>query len=182
MTYYGSRPGFTEGGMGAAFAVSTTPSEGLRSIQRDLQRMGLLAAGSGATGADGLWGPRTAAAVTQAASRVGRTAAPFSTSNAGRLITIPDDFIAAIQAAASPAAVIATLPMGPMESGTMAEPSAFSTTLSPPPVEDALPARTRMYLIGGSLAAIGTIAGIYFLWPKSSTPNRRRRARRYGRR
>jgi hypothetical protein len=183
VSYYATIPGaksaeFTESGLGTLFAVTTTPSPGLRSIQEDLQRMGLLAAGTGPTGADGLWGRITAAALEQARVRLGRSAPAYTTSNAGHIITIADDFIAALHAAAAPGAILATLPPSPTSSVTTVDPAtSLSPTAIPPPVEEGM-SRTQMYLVGGSLAAIGTVAAFYFFWPKSTRNGRVRRNRR----
>lgn len=195
MSYYETVPGigkrgFTEG-MGAAFSGagdrSRVPSEGLRSIQQNLQRMGLLQPGTGARGADGLWGLYTAAALGQARTRLGRTAPAFSTTNAGRTVNIPDDFIAAIQAAANAATVAATAPVTEASLPPGPDPSAVSpSTLTtsaplPPVVEETSSPNMRLYLIGGSIAVVALGAAAYMLWPRKTTPNRRRR-RRHGRR
>lgn len=186
MSYYANIPGvrrpeFIEGGLGTLFSVTTTPSPGLRTIQEDLQRMGLLAAGTGASGADGRWGPITAAALEQARVRLGRPAPAYTISNAGHVVTIADDFIAALHAASTPAAILATLPASPTASSATVDPTtSVTTTAIPPPVEEGM-SRTQMYLIGGSLAAVGTVAAFYFFWPKS-TRNPRRRVRRNRRR
>lgn len=166
--------GFSEG-MGAAFTVSTTPNEELRSIQQGLQHMGLLAPGTGSTGADGRWGTHTASALTQAKTRLHRTAAAFSVTNAGRNITIPDDFIAAIHAAAAEE-VRAPLPSdtGPDTSATL--PSSLPSTVVPPAVEETTePSRMRLYVIGGSVLAIAAVAAAYMTRMR---PNGRRRVRR----
>lgn len=198
MSYYGTAgpglPGFTEG-MGASFPGAgdraRTPNEGLRSIQQALQRMGIPAAPAAPLVADGLWGIYTAAALGLARRSLGRTAPPFSTTNAGRLITIPDDFIAAIQAAATaavPTALTVPLPPGPDPSATPPPPAPLPGMLPTPeamplPPVVAPPSRTRLYLmIGGAVVVLGGVA-TYALWPaKKSTPNRRRHVRRNRRR
>lgn len=196
MSYYETvqgmgKHGFTEG-MGAAFSGAAdrnrVPSEGLRSIQQNLQTMGLLQSGTGARGADGLWGPYTAAALGQARRRLARTAPAFLATNGGRLVTIPDDFIAAIQAAANAAteaaaapATVASLPPGPDPSAVL--PSTLHTWgLLPPLVEETSSPNTRLYLIGGSIAVVALGAAAYMLRPSKTTPkttpNRRRHIRR----
>jgi hypothetical protein len=209
MSYYESvdglgRHGFSEG-MGATFTTGTA-SEGMRAIQQGLQRMGLLAAGTGPTGADGLWGLRTAIALGTARTRLGRTDAPFRTMTRGR-VDIPDDFIAAIQAAGTPAptvmmiapgtpaptvATIAAGPPLPVPDPSTTLPVAITTTPVPPLVEETRPpSRTRMYLmIGGGVLVLGGLAA-FALWPKKATPaavaanrrrSRRNKRRRYSRR
>jgi len=195
MSYYGTvgrgLPGFTEG-MGASFPIgspSVVPAnEGLRVIQQNLQRMGVMPAGTGPTGADGRFGFHTAHALTQAGTRLGRTtpASRFTLARGGRSVDIPDDFIAAIQAAAT--APDPAHPAGPDPSTTPplpALPSGLPATTEatplPPVVEP--PSRTRLYLmIGGAVVVLGGVA-TYALWPaKKSTPNRRRHVRRNRRR
>jgi len=186
MSYYETvqgmgRLGFSEG-MGAAFPVGrgTPPNEGLRAIQQGLQRSGDLPPGTGPTGADGLWGFHTITALGLARTRLGRTAAAFSMTNAGRTVNIPDDFIAAIQGA--PPAAVPTLPPGPDPSTTPPPPApppghiVLATEAMPlPPVVEP-PSHTRMYLmIGGGVAVVGGVAAYFLLRAKKPTPNRRTR-------
>jgi hypothetical protein len=171
--------GFSEG-MGAAFTVSTTPNEELRAIQQDLQHLNLLAPGTGPTGADGRWGLHTASALTQAKTRLHRTGVAFAVTNAGRNITIPDDFIAAIHAAAVP--IAAAPPVAPSSGpdATTTSPSSLPSTVVPPAIEETTePSRMRLYVIGGSVVAITALAAAYMMKMK---PNRRRRVRRNRRR
>ena len=198
MSYYESvdglgKHGFAEG-MGIAFTTSTTPNEELRSIQQDLQRMGILAPGAGARGADGLWGLHTITALGTARTRLGRTAAPFTTMTRGR-VNIPDDFIAAIHAAVPPVPTIAVIAAGPplpVPDLSTTVPGTLTTTPVPPLVEETrAPSHTRMYLmIGGGVLVLGGLAA-FALWPKKAAPaavaaNRRRmrrnKRRRYTRR
>lgn len=170
MSYYGKKLAYTEG-LGAAFTLAV--NEGMRSIQQDLQRLGLLDPGTGPTGADGRWGANTATAIGTAATRMGYTGATATVTNGGRNITISDDFIAALHRAA-----ISGMPSTPVrEPDASATPAtALPTTVITPDVEE--PWITRRTLIGGAIAA-GAAAAAYMLWSSSNTtPNRRRRARR----
>jgi hypothetical protein len=182
VSYYESvsgigRRGYSEG-MGAAFPVGTV-NEPLRAVQQSLQRMQLLAPGAGPSGADGRWGSRTAAALTQAARQLGRHSGspPFSVTNGGRTINIPDDFIAAIQAAGAPAA---TTPLPPPPDASTATPTTEAQPLPLSVEETHAPSNMRLYLIGGTVAAVALGAAVYLLRsapaaPRRVTANRRRR-------
>jgi len=139
------RLGYAEG-MGATFSRNET-SEGLRAIQQNLQRMGLLGPGSGATGADGRWGLHTAAALTQAMDRLrwrptGGRAVAYTMPPGTRTVSIPDGLIAAIQAAAnatpSPSPTL-SLP-GPSPSLTLSLPGPAASAPAPAPAPASAPA------------------------------------------
>jgi hypothetical protein len=194
MSYYESisglgKLGYSEG-MGATFSRDET-SEGLRAIQQNLQRMGLLSPGSGATGADGRWGLHTATALVQAMNRLGwrpteGRAVAYTMPAGTRTVSIPDDLIAAIQAAANAiSSPLLTLP-GPAASASAPAPAPApapepAATLAPaplPPVVEETP-NTRLYIIGGAVVVAVVGAAAWLLWPKKTvTANRRRRARR----
>lgn len=198
MSYYETIPGagkhgFTEG-MGAAFPgagdKSRVPNEGLRALQQNLLRMDLSVP---KLTANGLWDLWTASALTKARTKLGRTASPFTPTNAGRNVTIPDDFIAAIEAAANPApapsSLYLSLPTPPISASASSAlvpdpsttlPDALVSPPLPPVVQETAPSsNTRLYLIGGSIAVVAVGAAAYMLWPrKKVTPNRFRRTRR----
>lgn len=91
------------GSLGAVFPVGPV-DDGIRALQRELVRLGYLQNNTGPFGADGFWGPRMALALRQAAAYVGWTEDPYLPANADSLrrgeVTIPDELIARIRAAA----------------------------------------------------------------------------------
>jgi hypothetical protein len=182
------RPGYSEG-MGASFQgaadKSRTPNEGLRALQQALQRMGIPAAPAAPLVADGLWNFHTGAALATARLQLRHKPMAFTTTNGGRLVTVPDDFIAAIQAAAVGPSAPSSPALGPgpdpssTPSSTPALPAGLTTEATPVPPAVEPPSRTKLYLaIGGAVVVVGGIA-TYALWPKKkSTPNRRTRRNR----
>jgi len=211
MSYYGARPGFSEG-MGAAFPVGfgVQPNEEMRAIQQSLQSSGDLPAGTGPTGANGLWGLHMPGALLHAKTRLKWPTAAFTLAPGGRTVNIPDDFIAAIQGTATTptktSRTLKTFSFGPDPSATPPPPPPLPTTeatpppgwtteatpppsWTPPPVAfvvppavETAPSHMRMYLmIGGGVVVIGGVAA-FLLLRKKSTPNRRRRMRRNRRR
>lgn len=203
MSYYETIPGagkhgFTEG-MGAAFPSAVggknrATDEGLRALQQNLLRMNL----EPRLTANGLWDLWTISALTKANTKLGRTTAPWKPTNASRNVTVPDDLIAAIQAAADAAAAPSgstldlmsgsTPPSSPPISSpatfapdpSTTTPDALATPLLPPVVQETTPSsNTRLYLIGGSIAVVAVGAAAFMLWPrKKVTPNRRRSVKR----
>jgi hypothetical protein len=173
VSYLGQKHGYIEG-LGAAFTLAV--SEGLRSIQEDLQRLGLLDPGTGPTGADGRWGANTSVAIGTAAMRMGYTGAPVAVTNGGRNITIADDFIAALHRVAISGFPTTTV-RAPDVSTTPS--AALPTTVITPDVEE--PWITPRTLIGGAVA-VGAVAAIYMMWGSGSTTRNMRRFRRNARR
>jgi peptidoglycan hydrolase-like protein with peptidoglycan-binding domain len=82
--------------LSGALPIRRRSSE-VRALQQELQRLGYLQEGSGVQGADGIFGPRTAAALAGAAQYVGWTGAPYSPPDAGDrrsgTVSVPDDLI-----------------------------------------------------------------------------------------
>lgn len=166
MSYLGQKHGYIEG-LGAAFTLAV--SEGLRSIQEDLQRLGLLDPGTGPTGADGRWGANTSVAIGTAAMRMGYTGAPVAVTNGGRNITIADDFIAALHRVAISGFPTTTV-RAPDVSTTPS--TALPTTVITPDVEESpgwLP-----WVVGGSLLAAIGIATMFGGGVAAIRTNRRR--------
>lgn len=91
------------GALGAVFPIGPV-DDGIRGLQRELVRLGYLQNNTGPFGADGYWGPRMALALRQASAYVGWTEEPYAPANADSLsrgqVTIPDELIAMIRAAA----------------------------------------------------------------------------------
>lgn len=192
MTYINMSNGTPFSGLGASYVISNTAiSTGVRALQTQLQRLGLLP--EGRASADGHWGPRTSAALTQAARLVGFSGTPFRVS--GSRVQIPDALISAIAARQAPAPTTqpgpATTPdtVGPRT----VEPGA-ATSDDPLPESDGpgvLPrnqgpangprSKINWLLYGGIGAAVLTVAGIaYVVTSQSGQPvkaNRRRRRR-----
>ena len=97
--------GFGYYGLGANYTIGNK-SESVVVMQQELQRLNFLGAGTQRFGADGYWGPRTAAALQGAARYVGYDGAAYSPSDADRrrsgTVTVPDDLLDRLRAA-SPA-------------------------------------------------------------------------------
>lgn len=132
------------GSLGAVFPVGPV-DDGIRALQRELVRLGYLQNNTGPFGADGFWGPRMALALRQAAAYVGWTEDPYLPANADSLrrgeVTIPDELIARIRAAApDPNAVAA---------GTT---PATTPAPTPPPSAPSAPSRG---LSAGWIAGLG---------------------------
>ena len=185
LTSYGGAVGFGGFGysaLGSSFRIGPS-SEPLRSLQRELVRLGYLQNDSGLFGADGLWGPRTALALRQAATYVRWADAPYSPPNADSLRTgtvdVPDDLIARIRAASpDPNASRAGADVPPSPEGSI-DPVPDST----PPVTNGVPRRAPWVVpvaIGGvTLALVGALLlSGRKKRPASVTSNRRRARRR----
>ena len=84
------------GGLGDIYPIGDR-SDGIRVVQVQLQRLGYLQPGSGAYGADGFFGPRTATALRGAAGYVEWTDAPYTPAAAAEMrsgdVTIPQALI-----------------------------------------------------------------------------------------
>lgn len=170
-------------GLGETFPVSRTPSTGLASLQRDLQRLGLLAAGTGSDGADGKWGLHTATALTQAGRMIGWSGQPFTMQSSGHQVSIPDELITRLHAMPPSAQIIqqgATLPTTapPTTTPTVTPytPSPEATILPVPPGDSS--AWMPYALAGGAVLVVGGLA-YWMMSPKRAVAaNRRHRVRR----
>lgn len=155
--YYSTRPG-----LGSTAQINTTSGDdGVRIIQSQLQRLGFLAPGTGRTGADGKWGPRTELAMQNAARYVGYTGAPFTVE--GTTVTVPDDLMYAIQNA-PPAqqgtpGVVSTAGGGGGDGGASSVIDTTTTmpTTTMPDSGGGFPWGTVL-IIGGGVAALAALA------------------------
>jgi hypothetical protein len=169
MSYEDNGIEFEGDGLGAILQTNTV-SSGVRSLQQDLQRLGRLAAGTGSDGADGRWGPLTAAALLAAARAAGWSGAPF-TQRTSTTVEVADELIARIHTAAttstapgpttttstdlvpSPTTTTADMPIIPSGPGILpGMPGADTTT---PPSTTNWP-----LIIGGSVATVALIGVI----------------------
>lgn len=170
--------GFGYGSLGSTFSIGPV-NESLRSLQRELARLGYLQSDTGPFGADGYWGPRTALALRQAATYVRWTDAPYSPANADSLrrgtVEVPDDLIARIRAASpDPNATRAgdEVPASPSDA---VEPSGREV----PPVS--LPQGRAPWVVPVAVAGGVAVMAAVLLWPRRKRPvsaNRRSRRRR----
>jgi peptidoglycan hydrolase-like protein with peptidoglycan-binding domain len=170
--------GFGYGSLGSAFPIGPT-SDSLRSLQRELARLGYLQGDNGPFGADGYWGPRTALALRQAATYLRWTDAPYTPTNADSLrsgsVEVPDDLIARIRAAS---------PDPNASRAGSDQPASIVDPVDPAPPTSPVPS-TRLarapwvvpVAVGGvTLLAVGAL--LLTRGKKPVTSNRRRRARR----
>lgn len=101
----GTQGGFGYYGLGADYPIGAK-SEDINAMQRELQRLNFLGAGTQRFGADGYWGPRTASALQGAARYVGYDGNAYAPANADQLrsgeVSVPDDLLDRLRAA-SPA-------------------------------------------------------------------------------
>lgn len=193
MSYYstiGGSAGF--GGFGYYGLGDSHPirqfDDGMQALQRELQRLGYLAAGGGVYGADGKFGPRTATALRGAARYVGWTDAAYSPSDAGEkrsgTVTVPEDLVDRLRAAspdpnAPHSGNVPTPPTAP------AEPDL--TTIGPhldpepEPREENGTGWVPAAIIGAAVLGVGGVIG-YSMYGRKKRPKRNRRRRRRRRR
>jgi len=181
LTSFGGRRGFGGygyGSLGSTFSIGPV-SDPLRSLQRELARLGYLQGDTGAFGADGYWGPRTALALRQAATYVRWTDAPYTPTNADSLrrgtVGVPDDLIARIRAASPDPNATRAGDEGPPSPADPVEPSTGPTS----PV--LLPRRAPWVVPVAVAGGVALVAGLFVMTQKKKRPvvsNRRRRARR----
>lgn len=195
----GTMGGFGYYGLGATYNIDhVRGDEQVRELQQELQRIGLLAPGTGAEGADGKWGPRTKTNWRLAARMAGWQGDPYEEKCANAdctrgEVTVPDDLIERVKSlpALSPEQ-IAALRRGktPPEEGGAREPAPdMDLTVQPPPTvkKDEDKGWIPAAVIGGGVLLVG---GLVWYWmrgwepaePAPVTPNRRRRRRKRRRR
>lgn len=190
----GTFGGFGYFGLGAEYQIGSRVTA-VQSLQRELQRLHFLASGSGRSGADGYWGPRTATALAAAARYVGFTGAPY-TPESGDVarpppssVTVPEDLLTRLRSASpapagTPGAVVgapvdATAPVEPQPEAVVIGPS-----LDPAPSEGNGDGRSGWIpaaAIGGAVLLLGGLIA-WQMSPKKKRQavraNRRRRRRR----
>jgi len=177
-------------GLGADYRIGARVTA-VQTLQRELQRLNFLGAGTGRSGADGYWGPRTATALAAAARYVGYAGSPFLPESADvaspppASVTVPDDLLTRLRSASpappgTPGAV----------TGAPVEPSAPVEPVEPPPgpelLTSAAPANGEggtgwvpAAVIGGAVLALGGLIA-WQMAPKKKKgaavrANRRRR-------
>lgn len=193
----GTMGGFGYHGLGATFDINhVTGDPGVRELQEELQRIGLLAPGTGPTGADGKWGPRTKTNWGLAARMSGWKGEAYEESCANRdctrgTVTIPDDLFERVKSLPrlSPEQ-IASLRRGvtpPEEGGAVAPSPPVSPPIAPPPSEEeADKGWVPAAVLGGAVLLVG---GLVWYWLREDsaveeeemtpvTANRRRRSRK----
>lgn len=196
----GTMGGFGYYGLGATYDINyARGDEGVRELQRELQRIGLLAPGTGATGADGKWGPRTKTNWGLAARMAGWQGEPYEEKCANAecsrgTVTVPDDLIERIKSLPKlTPEQIAALRKGktPPEEGGPREPAPDLTAQPAARVTEGPPSEDKGWIpaavIGGGVLLVG---GLVWYWmrgwepaePAPVTPNRRRRRRKRRRR
>lgn len=173
--------GFGYGSLGSTFSIGPV-SEPLRSLQRELARLGYLQRDSGPFGADGYWGPRTALALRQAATYVRWTDAPYTPTNADSLrrgtVEVPDDLIARIRAASPDPN--ATRAGDEASAPSITDPVEPGTAPSAPPVDQG--STGRPWLVPVAVLGGATLLAVAAWWgtrrKKPVSANRRARRRR----
>lgn len=191
----GTMGGFGYYGLGGTYTIDhVRGDEQVRELQQELQRIGLLAPGTGPEGADGKWGPRTKTNWRLAARMAGWQGDPYEEqcSNADCTrgeVTVPDDLIERVKSLPRLTPdQIAALRQGktPPEEGGAREPAPDTDlTVQPPPTvkKDEDKGWIPAAVIGGGVLLVG---GLVWYWmrewapaePAPVTPNRRRRRRR----
>lgn len=196
MSYYSSVGGSAGFGGAGYYSLSGTypireTAAGVRDVQRELQRLGYLQAGSGVYGADGKFGPRTATALRGAAGYVGWRDAPYTPTNAGELregsVQIPDDLVERLRSAApNPRAPFASGQAEvPADAPVEPDTSDGSITIGPhlDPTEEVLASRAEgenwvpPLVIGAAVLGTGALIA-YALYERKKAPKRNRRRRR----
>ena len=175
-------------GLGADLTIRRRDSD-TAALQHELQRLGFLVAGTGSSGADGIWGGTTAAALQAAARHVRWTEAPYSPSNAATArsgtVRVPDDLLSRLRSArpasaGTPGALVPDddAPVGPPRRRTI------GPHLDPPesptaPSEGEIDWRPAL-LVGSGVLVIGGILAVIMKKKRrvALAANRRRRRRR----
>lgn len=188
----GTYGGFGYHGLGAEYRIGTQLTA-VQTLQRELQRLNFLAAGSGRAGADGYWGPRTATALAAAARYVGYAGAPYTPESADvsrpppAAVTVPDDLVTRLRSASpappgTPGAVVGA----PIEATAPVEPA--PEELPAPPLTTTAPEEAGggagwlpAAVIGGGVLAVGLLIA-YRMSPKKRRAVRANRSRRRRRR
>jgi hypothetical protein len=153
-------------------------------IQMDLQRLGHLPQGSGSTGADGKFGPRTAEALQTAARQVGWSQPAFAPANAGSLqqgtVHIPTGLIRLLQAAPAPGSA-SRVAASPSPANTAPPAIVIGPHLDPPPSDREEPADGSWMIwtgVGVGVLALGGVIAWAMRARRAVAANRRRRSRR----
>ena len=179
-TSYGGRAAF--GGFGYEGLSGTYPvqsvSPGIREVQEELQRLGYMRSGTGIYGADGRFGPRTAASLRTAARYVGWTEDAYTPSDAAERrsgeVTIPDDLIERLKSAVPN-------PRAPHAGGSDASddvpaelPTTTPTLTTSAPRDGSGTGWVPAAIIGAGVLAVGG----YLIYAQRKKPKRNRRRRR----
>lgn len=197
----GTMGGFGYYGLGATYNIDhVRGDEQVRELQEELQRVGLLAPGTGSEGADGKWGPRTKTNWRLAARMAGWQGEPYeekcANSDCSRgEVTVPDDLIERVKSLPRLSAEqISALRRGktPSEEGGEREPAPEMEVQPSPRVTETKTDKDKGWIpaavIGGGVLLVG---GLVWYWmregssaeqPAPVTPNRRRRRKQRRRR
>ena len=191
----GTMGGFGYYGLGATAEIDHVRGDDtVRGLQEELQRIGLLAPGTGAEGADGKWGPRTKTNWRLAARMAGWQGDAYEEKCANAdctrgTVDVPDDLVERVKSLPrlSPDQ-IKSLRRGktpPEEGGTKEPAPDKSVPLAPPPTEDKDADRgwVPAAVIGGGVLLVGGLVWYWMQnWESTETrplmANRRRRRRR----